>query len=486
MFLCRFLVRPIVGIGKIGGRHHQVLFHKRKSVRPHVPLVLVQDDGPSRNLLARLVVDSNDEFRPLSQSILFALFPQVDLARFELCLAVSAEHLVHHGSENAGPGGEECIERVQHAHFRIGAEHGVRVDPREAVSNVVDDRLDGFGQKGVSRCRRNESVPQAHSPIHGRSRLVLWNHEPNVRSNGEIEVGFQHDIHVGIYPAADQQHAVAKQIGLEGPRSECFVGLSNLRWKVRAEKLEAHFVRVELVFPPGLLEGFDEAAHVWVLFRSDGFVIGLVHDAGNQSGWLPGENGWADDQRLGNEFLLHRNVAEGLAVARTFVSARLAVGSLLVAETVAAYLVRGKAVVLQQSFEKVGREKRVSLGSLVHLFGNRCNVRKIFLVELALAVVEWLWQIRGLREDLVRKEQVFGHHCWGIGDGIVNTATKSIGFGAVLRQSIAAECVGGSRCRVLPLPQRKEAAGVLQQVPARLDRRFLDRGQFVCARVRSH
>mmetsp|Transcript_19766 Transcript_19766/g.40804 ORF Transcript_19766/g.40804 Transcript_19766/m.40804 type:complete len:287 (-) Transcript_19766:280-1140(-) len=283
---------------------------------------------------------------------------------------------------------------MEHAQFRMRAEHVVRIHTSEAIANVVDNGFDGFRQKRMTRGGRNKPVPQTHSTIDGDARFVLGYHESDVRRDRNIEICLEHDVHIGIHTAMNQQHAIAKQIGLEGSRSECFVGLSNFRWKMRAQKVKTHFVGIEFVMPSRLLEGFDEATHVWIFLGCDFFKIGLVDDAWYQPGRILGVKGWADHERLGDEFFLHGYVAESLAVTRTNRSTRFAVRTVFVAQTITAFLVGGQTIVLQQGFKEIRCEVCVVLWFRMDPFGYRRYVRKIEFVVFTGIGVQRLWQVR--------------------------------------------------------------------------------------------
>jgi hypothetical protein len=114
------------------------------------------------------------------------------------------------------------------------------------------------------------------------------------------------------------------------------------------QKVQTHFVCVEFVLPSGLLEGFNEPTPIGVLVLCDGLKVCLMDDAGDQSGWISGVNGWANHKRLGHDFFLHGYSAQSLAVAWAGRSTTLAVRAGLVPQTISAPLVFGKTICLVQ------------------------------------------------------------------------------------------------------------------------------------------
>lgn len=83
----------IVIVRHVGRGHDEILFQQRKAMGPHVPLVLLQDNGTAGNR-SRIL--------------------RLHLTGFELSLTVTTHHLIHNRSENARTSRKERIKGVQH------------------------------------------------------------------------------------------------------------------------------------------------------------------------------------------------------------------------------------------------------------------------------------------------------------------------------------------------------------------------------------
>lgn len=215
----------------------------------YIPLVLVQDNRPSRNSQTWFIFHSNNEFLVVWGCLLFASLPNVNLSSLKGCLSMSSKDLIDHSSQNTRTSGKERIKCMQDGQFWIGTEQIIHVDRSESISHIIDDGFNHLCEVGMTWCCCNETVPEAHAMIDRSSRLndiervtnkmwgdeynlvvalgstisetylILWNHKSNVWFHSQIQICFQHNIHIGVDTSMNQQGTIPKQVGLEGPWS---------------------------------------------------------------------------------------------------------------------------------------------------------------------------------------------------------------------------------------------------------------------------
>lgn len=91
---------------------------------PHVPLVLLQDNGTAGNG-SRII--------------------GIHLTRLKLSLTMTTQRLVDNRSENARTSRKESIKGMQYRQLWIGTKGGIDIDRGESIANVVDNSLNGLG-----------------------------------------------------------------------------------------------------------------------------------------------------------------------------------------------------------------------------------------------------------------------------------------------------------------------------------------------------
>mmetsp|Transcript_30985 Transcript_30985/g.92856 ORF Transcript_30985/g.92856 Transcript_30985/m.92856 type:complete len:539 (+) Transcript_30985:607-2223(+) len=304
----------------------------------------------------------NHRVRILVVLLLSVRRPRIDVPGLEGRLGMTPQEGVDRHPQHARSGREENVERVGNAQLGIRTEHVIHVDGGETIPNVVHDRLDRLGQKGMSRSGGDEAVPEAHPMPDGLAGFVQRGHETDVPRNGRVEVGLQQYVHVGVHTPVDQQDAIPEQICLERSGLDGIVRLPYLGGEVGAQVLLGRLVRVESILPPRPLPGFDQAGHVGILLLRHVLEPRLMDDAGYQSRRIAAVGGRSHRHGLAHEFLRQVRLAQGVAVARAHVLAGFARRPLLVAEALGAELVGGEAVVRQQNVEEVGCVGHLSRG----------------------------------------------------------------------------------------------------------------------------
>mmetsp|Transcript_27549 Transcript_27549/g.66989 ORF Transcript_27549/g.66989 Transcript_27549/m.66989 type:complete len:200 (-) Transcript_27549:317-916(-) len=170
----------------------------------------------------------------------------------------------------------------------------------------------------MTRSRSNETIPKTHFILtNGIGRLIFWNHKANIRFNGQIQVCLQQNVHVSVYTTMNQKNAVSKQVSLERTGSQGIIGLSHFWRKMCGQKVFDIPISIEDIAPSRLLEGFNETAHVGIIFGCDILEPSLVNDLGNEPGGISGILWWSNGELFGNEFLWNGCVTKSLAIALT-------------------------------------------------------------------------------------------------------------------------------------------------------------------------
>mmetsp|Transcript_30092 Transcript_30092/g.63864 ORF Transcript_30092/g.63864 Transcript_30092/m.63864 type:complete len:422 (-) Transcript_30092:235-1500(-) len=313
----------VVVVWHVRGGHDEVPVGPREAVRPHVVLVLGQDDGPARDEEARVVgKDRGDVVLVVASAATGPLgLPQVHVPYLELGLHVPSQQVVDPGAEDAGAAGEQRVDRVRHGEHRVWAKHVVVVHGREAVAYVVDDDLNGAGEEGMAWGGGDEAVPEAAAVADLDAGLIDGGHESDIVRDGVVQIGFEEHVHVGVDAAANEQHAVPEEIRLEGSRGDALVRLSHLRREVRAQELPGRVVVVEVVLPPALLPALDQPAHVRVFVFRHRLEPRLVHDFGHQPPDLLAVPGRTDRVSPHDRLGRRADLAEYVAVAGTLEAA---------------------------------------------------------------------------------------------------------------------------------------------------------------------
>lgn len=145
------LVLAIVRIGQVRRGHHQIVLEPSKPMCPHVPLILLQDNRATRDTGAGVLGAEHKSCPGGTLGIQFT--------SFKAGLAVATSDAVNGSAEQTRTSRKESVKGVENGQFGVGTKGGVRVDSREAVANLIDNRLNRLDEVRMARGSGNETVP---------------------------------------------------------------------------------------------------------------------------------------------------------------------------------------------------------------------------------------------------------------------------------------------------------------------------------------
>mmetsp|Transcript_34419 Transcript_34419/g.61820 ORF Transcript_34419/g.61820 Transcript_34419/m.61820 type:complete len:224 (-) Transcript_34419:1971-2642(-) len=195
LFIFSFEFFPIVVIRHIRSCNDQVILDPSKTMSSHIPLVLLQDNRPSRDTNPSLTNTTQWHFQ---------------ITLHKRLLQLPSHHLIHRQSQNTRPRRKQRAERMHHRKLRIRTHHPIVIHHREPIPNVIHHPFDRPRQVWMRRRTRDKSIPKAHAMIRLDPRSVDRHHESHIGWNGRVQVTLQHDIHIGVDSALDEEDAVTK------------------------------------------------------------------------------------------------------------------------------------------------------------------------------------------------------------------------------------------------------------------------------------